>query len=299
MDETDTMPREVTITRVLDAPVDAAWRAWTDAEQLKQWFMPHGFSVPECTVDLRPGGALRMVILGPDGSKSTTDGEFLEVEPPTRCVFTSTAFDGALAVRNTVTFEDRGGTTELTLHAEVTKASKELRAALAGMEEGWLQTLEKLDALLTDTEVDRTSRSAIATRVLDAPRERVWRAYTDPEQLSKWWGLAGATIETHEIDVSPGGMWRATLHGPHGDFEQKMTYLTVQEPQVLAYLYGDPSEPGHAFTLVELADEGGKTTVTVTINFASAEERRRMVEEYGAQQGLEAALDALATYVAR
>jgi uncharacterized protein YndB with AHSA1/START domain len=297
MDETDTTVREVTITRLVDAPRDAVWNAWTDAEQLKQWFMPHGFTVPECAVDLRPGGEFHMVIHGPDGSESTTDGEFLEVDPPARCVFTETAFEGALAVRNTVMFEDRGGKTELTLHAVVTRSSKELRGALAGMEEGWLQSLEKLDALLTGSEVDRTSRSVIATRVLDATRERVWKAYTDPEQLSKWWGSPGATIETHEIDVSPGGIWRATLHGPHGDYEQKMTYLAVQEPQLLAYLYGDPGEPGHAFTMVELADEGGKTTVTVTLNFASAEERRRMLEEYGAQHGLEAALDQLANYV--
>jgi uncharacterized protein YndB with AHSA1/START domain len=298
MDEADTMVREVTITRVFDAPRDSVWRAWTEAEQLKQWFMPHGFTVPECTVDLRPGGVLHMVIHGPDGSESTSDGEFLEVDPPGRCVFTTTGFEGALVVRNTITLEDRDGKTELTLHSKVTKSSMELRGPLAGMEEGWLQSLEKLDALLTGSQVDRTSRSVIATRVLDAPRDRVWKAYTDPEQLSKWWGSPGATIETHEIDVRFGGVRRATLHGPHGDYEQKMTYLTVQEPQVLAYLYGDPSEPGHAFTMVELADEGGKTTVTVTISFASAEERRRMVEENWAQQGLEGALDQLATYVA-
>lgn len=298
MDETDTMVREVTITRVFDAPRDAVWRAWTDAEQLARWFMPHGFTVPECTVDLSPGGAIRMVVRGPDGSLTTSDGEFLEVDPPSRCVFTETAFEGALTVRNTVTFEDRGGKTELTLRAEVTRSSVELRGPLAGMEEGWLQSFEKLDALLTGSEVDRTSRSVIATRVLDAPRERVWRAYTDPEQLAAWWGSPGATIETHEIEVRPGGVWRSTLHFPQGSYEQKITYLAVQEPQALAYLYGDPSEPGHAFTIVELADEGATTTVTVTINFASAEERRRMVEESGAQQGLEAALEALATYVA-
>lgn len=298
MDETDTMVREVTVTRVFDAPREEVWRAWTDAERLKQWFMPHGFTVPECTVDLRPGGVRRMVIHGPDGSESTSQGEFLEVDPPARCVFTEAAFEGALAVRDTVTFEDRGGKTEVTLHAEVTKSSIELRGPLAGMEEGWLQSLEKLDALLTGTEVDRTSRSVVATRVLDAPSERVWKAYTDPEQLSKWWGAPGAMLETHEIDVSPGGVWRATLHAPYGDHEQTITYLAVQEPRMLAYLYGDPSEPGHAFTTVELGDQGGKTTVTVTINFASTEERRRMVEEYGAQQGLEGALDQLASYLA-
>jgi uncharacterized protein YndB with AHSA1/START domain len=92
-------------------------------------------------------------------------------------------------------------------------------------------------------------------------------------------------------------MWRATLHGPHGNYEQKMTYLAVEEPQMLAYLYGDLSEPGHAFTMIELAEEGGKTTVTVTLNFASAEERRRM-EENWAQQGLEGSLDRLAAHLA-
>lgn len=120
----------------------------------------------------------------------------------------------------------------------------------------------------------------------------------DPDQLSKRRGSPGATIETHEIDVRSGGVWRATLHGPHGSHEQTITYLAVQEPQMLAYLYGHPSEPGHAFTMVEFAGEGSRTTVTVTINFASAEERRRMVEEHGAQEGFGAALDALGAFVA-
>ncbi len=71
----------------------------------------------------------------------------------------------------------------------------------------------------------------------------------------------------------------------------------VVEPQALAYLYGDPSEPGHAFTAVELTEEGGRATVTVTLNFASAEDLRRMVER-GARQGLEGALDRLAAHVA-
>ncbi len=74
MDETDTAVREITITRVFEASREEVWRAWTDPEQLKRWFRPHGFTVPECTVDLRPGGVLRMVILAPDGSQSTKRG---------------------------------------------------------------------------------------------------------------------------------------------------------------------------------------------------------------------------------
>ncbi|HZD79544.1 MAG TPA: SRPBCC family protein [Actinomycetota bacterium] len=292
----DTLIREVTIQRTFDAPRDAVWAAWTDGEQLERWFMPHGFTVPECTVDPRPGGRLHLRVRGPDGAEMSNDGLFEEVDPPQRLVMTTTAFEGRLEVRNTITFEDADGGTELTLHAQVVKAAPDLAAALAGMEEGWLQSFEKLDAVLTGGEVDIMSRAVVASRLLDAPRQAVWAAYTDPEQLERWWAPPGHTIETQQIDVRPGGIWRSTLRGPHGEFEQRITYLTLQEPQVLAYLYGDPDQPGHAFTLVELAEQGGKTTVTVTIHFSSAEERRGMVE-HGAQAGLEGALDRVAAYV--
>ena len=294
--------REITISRAFDAPRDLVWRAWTEPDQLKRWFMPHGFTVPECEVDLRPGGRLHMIVRAPDGSEMANDGTFEEIEPRARLVLTTAAFHGPdgvpmLEVRHTVTFEDRDGRTELRIHDVVTKAAPEVAAALAGMEEGWLQTLDKLDAVLTGGEPTSAPRQLAATRVLDASRETVWRAYTDVEQLSSWWPPAGQTMETRQIDVRPGGTWRSTLHGPHGDFEQNVTYVTVQEPQILAYVYGDPTQPRHVFTTIELADEGGKTTVTVTLAFASAEERRRMVEENWAQQGLEGSLDRLAGFV--
>jgi uncharacterized protein YndB with AHSA1/START domain len=297
------MVRELTLARTLDAPRDLVWRAWTEPNELKRWFMPHGFTVPECDLDLSVGGRLHMTVRAPDGSEMANDGTFEEIDPPSRLVMTTGAFHGpdgvpALEVRHIVTFDDVDGKTELRVHDVVTKASPEVAAALAGMEEGWLQTLDKLEAAVTGGQPTSAPRQLVATRVLDAPRETVWRAYTDGEQLTKWWPPPGHTIETQEIDVRPGGTWRGTLHGPHGDFEQNMTYVAVQEPQVLAYLYGVPGQPGGVFTTIELADEGGKTTVTVTLAFSSAEERRRMVDEGYAQQGLEGSLDRLASFVA-
>ena len=174
----DAMVREISITRIFAAPRDLVWRAWTEAEQLAQWFMPHGFTVPESDMDLRPGGKFTMTVRGPDGTESPTGGEFREIDPPERLVFTTTAFDGPdgvpmLEVLNTVTFADRGEKTELTLHAVVTKATLEMAAPLAGMEEGWLQSFEKLDGLLTGRETDSSEREIVATRLLDAPRETV------------------------------------------------------------------------------------------------------------------------------
>ena len=64
----DAMVREISITRIFAAPRDLVWRAWTEAEQLAQWFMPHGFTVPECDMDLRPGGKFTMTVRAPDGT---------------------------------------------------------------------------------------------------------------------------------------------------------------------------------------------------------------------------------------
>ena len=115
----DAMVRKISISRIFAAPRDLVWRAWTEAEQLAQWFMPHGFTVPACHMDLRPGGKFTMTVRGPDGTESPTGGEFKEIDPPQRLVFTTTAFDGPdgvpmLEVLNTVTFADRGEKTELT-----------------------------------------------------------------------------------------------------------------------------------------------------------------------------------------
>jgi uncharacterized protein YndB with AHSA1/START domain len=299
----DATVREVTITHVFEAPRDLVWRAWTEADQLARWFMPHGFTIPVCEVDLREGGAFHMTVRGPDGSEHASGGVFKEIVPPERLVFTQQAFEGPdgaplLEVLQTATFADRGDTTELTLRAVVLTTAPETAGALAGMEEGWLQSLEKLDAILTGRDVDTSSREIVATHLLDAPLETVWRAWTDPEHVARWWARDGFTMTTEEMDVRAGGRWRLTLHGPDGaDIPATATYLAVQEPAVLAYLSGDPSEPGHAFTTVEFSDDDHKTGVTVRLHFASAEERTRMVEENGAQRELEASLDRLATAV--
>jgi uncharacterized protein YndB with AHSA1/START domain len=301
----DAMVREISITRIFAAPRDLVWRAWTEAEQLARWFMPHGFTVPECEVDLRVGGRFRMTVRAPDGTESPTGGEFREIDPPQRLVFTTTGFDGPdgvpmLEVLNTATFADLGDKTELTLRAVVTKASPEMTAPLAGMEEGWLQSLEKLDGLLTGREVDSSEREIVATRLLDAPRETVWKVWTDPAHIAEWWGPSGFTTTTHEMDVRPGGTWRHTMHGPDGtDYPNSVVFVDVREPEFIAYLHGEAGEPDHFFTTVEFADEGGKTVVTIRALFPSPADRERAIREYGAAEGLEQNMDKLAEYVIR
>ncbi len=141
--------KELTLTRIFDAPRELVFKAWTDAELMARWFGPHWFSIPVCELDVRPGGALRIHMRGPDGVDYPMTGVFHEVVPPERLVFTSTAVEDAqgdfqLEVLNTVTLADLGGKTELTYHAVVVKATPAAEGALSGMEAGWSQSLEKL-----------------------------------------------------------------------------------------------------------------------------------------------------------
>lgn len=147
--EFDPSEYDLTITRTFDAPRERVWDAWTEPAQVEQWWGPKGFTSTVHEMDVRPGGTFRIDMEAPDGTVYPDEGDFHEVDEPERLVITSRAFeddDGSyrLEVRNAVTFADRGDTTELTLEAEVLKATEDMAGPLEGMEQGWSQSLDKL-----------------------------------------------------------------------------------------------------------------------------------------------------------
>src|SRR6201981_2378158 len=79
--------REITITRVFDAPRAMVFKAWTDAKELAQWWGPKGFTNPVCELDVRVGGAIRIHMRSPDGSVYPMKGDFREIVPPERLAF--------------------------------------------------------------------------------------------------------------------------------------------------------------------------------------------------------------------
>lgn len=143
---------DLTFTRIFYAPRELVFQAWTDARHVAAWWGPHGFSNPVCEVDPRPGGGFVVHMQGPDGTIYPGSGIFLEVVAPERLIFTSTfeGRDGRVLINavNSVTFEDLDGRTRLTLNARVVDAAREAAGNLAGMEEGWTQSLERLAAIV-------------------------------------------------------------------------------------------------------------------------------------------------------
>jgi uncharacterized protein YndB with AHSA1/START domain len=135
--------RKLLMTRVFAARRPLVFDAWTKPEHVAKWWGPRGFSLPSCEMDLRPGGAFRFVMRGPDGVDRPFEGVYAEVERPERIVFGGTIHDG-VHVNTTVTFEDRGAETLVTV-AQTFSAESD---ATRGSAEGWAQTLDRLGEAL-------------------------------------------------------------------------------------------------------------------------------------------------------
>ena len=145
--------KQATLTRDFDAPRDLIFAAWTEPEHFAQWCGPQGFSVPVVEMDVRTGGTFRIEMKSPDGSTYPTKGTFTDVTPPERLVMIDIGMEGPdgtsmMELQYTVTFEDLGGKTRLTLTIDVLKAAPEFENVLEGAQMGFTQAFEKLEAHL-------------------------------------------------------------------------------------------------------------------------------------------------------
>ncbi|MFB3738087.1 MAG: SRPBCC family protein [Candidatus Velamenicoccus archaeovorus] len=141
--------REIVMTRVFDAPRELVFEAHTSCEHLSRWWGPRRYEVVECDVDFRVGGRWRIVHQGPDGERIAFFGEYLEIVPPERIVWTF-GFEGMPGEPGpeSYAFEERDGRTTITSRAEF--ASREIRDMVlgSGMESGAAETYDRLDEYL-------------------------------------------------------------------------------------------------------------------------------------------------------
>jgi uncharacterized protein YndB with AHSA1/START domain len=144
--------RELTLTRVFNAPPSLVFTMWTDSKHMAQWWGPRGFTNPVCEIDARPGGAILIHMRGPDGVVYPMTGTFREVVPSKRLVFMAVAEDHdgnpLLESLTTVTFEEQAGKTKVTVQASAVGLAPIAPQMLAGMEAGWTQSLDRLGELV-------------------------------------------------------------------------------------------------------------------------------------------------------
>ena len=146
----------IVITRLFDAPRELVWKAWTDPEHFKRWWGPKDYTSPYCEMDLRVGGKYINCMRSPEGQEYWGTGVFLEIIPMERLVFTDCFADEKgnvvpasyygmspdfpLEMLVTVTFEDLGGRTKMTLEHSGLPAG----AAREGAQIGWAESFDKL-----------------------------------------------------------------------------------------------------------------------------------------------------------
>ncbi|MDR3685001.1 MAG: SRPBCC family protein [Geothrix sp.] len=147
----------------------------------------------------------------------------------------------------------------------------------------------------TDQHLDlQTDRDVLTTRVLDAPRERVFRAWTDPGLLARWWGPAGFTNSFQAFDPRPGGPWNFTMRGPDGThFENESVFIEVLAPERI--VFDHVSTPPFR-VIVTFEAEGPRTRLGFCMRFRTAAECEAV--KGFALQGNEQTFDRLAALLA-
>lgn len=134
-------------------------------------------------------------------------------------------------------------------------------------------------------------REVVMARVVDADRDTAFRAWTDPQQIVQWFGPSGFRIDSHEIDIRTGGIWRFDMIAPDGTvFSNRMEFLRIEASRLIEFIHGsDTDGDPDAFRMLVTFEEqnNGKTAVTFRQMHPTADRRTIVIGfgavEYGAQ----------------
>ena len=304
----DTAAREIAASRVFDAPRDLVWKMWSDPKHIVNWWGPNGFTTTMQEMDFRPGGAWRFIMHGPDGRDYQNKSIYREIVKPERIRYSHVS--GPL-FEATVTFTEEGNKTRV--EVRMLFESVELRDRTAreyGAVEGLQQTLSRLgDALSKGFEF-------VMSRTFDAPRDLMWKAWTEEDRLAQWFGPKGVKTFHSKNDLRVGGIYHYGLRNPDGsEYYGKWVYREIRKPERLVFIvsFSDanggvtrhpmaPDWPREILSAITLEERQGKTTVTVRWSAYNATETERKTFEAGRdsmKEGWTGTLDQLEAYLPR
>ena len=141
-----------------------------------------------------------------------------------------------------------------------------------------------------------SDREIVGSRIMDAPPELVFKAYTDPDLIPRWWGPRRYATTVNKMDLRPGGVWRFVHRAADGgEYAFNGVYREIVPPKRLVYTFNYEGAPGHeAVETVTFEEaEGGKTRMTDHLLFETREERDGMLNS-GMEEGAAETIDRLA-----
>ena len=145
-----------------------------------------------------------------------------------------------------------------------------------------------------------SEREIVISRVIDAPRELVFEAFTDVRHLSRWWGPEGFTTNTRAFEFRVGGVWDFVMHGPDGtDYQEWISWTEIVPPERIALVHGESSGDPNAFeSVITFELDGRATRIGLRTTFRTKALRDEAVAKYHAIEGGRQTLDSLAAYIA-
>ncbi len=261
--------KSLVVERTYDAPPEAIWQAITDPEQMKQWY----FDLPDFRAEV---GYKFQFEGGPPEKIYLHLCEVTEAEPNSRLTY-SWRYDGYEG-NSFVTFAlfPKEGKTLLRLTHEGlhTFPASNPDLAARNFEAGWTDIL---GTYLTD--FLEKQPALVLTRSLDAPRELVFKAWTEPEHLAKWWGPAGMEIRVLRFDLRPGGIFHYSMQPKNGaEMYGRMAYREIAAPERIVWVNSFADAEGNVaqspyfaanqfpleiHNVLTLTENAGKTILTI------------------------------------
>ena len=285
--------RSISATRLFDAPPDLVFEMWSDPKHLAKWWGPRGFTITTNEFAFKPGGVWDFVMHGPDGRDYKNRIVFREIVRPKRIAYSHVSTPPFEA---SATFTERSGKTEVAMLG--VWESVELRDRVAkqfNAIQGMHDTMDRLGEAVANAD------AFVISRTLDAPRDLVWKAFTEEDRLAKWFGPKGATVIHSKNDLRPQGVYHYAMRTPDGvEMWGKWVYREILKPQRLVYVsaFSDPKGgitrhpmapdwPAEMLSTLTFEEKNGRTTVTLTwaaIN-ASAAERKVFNDNFASMNG--------------
>jgi uncharacterized protein YndB with AHSA1/START domain len=150
-----------------------------------------------------------------------------------------------------------------------------------------------------DAPTATADREIVISRIISAPRELVFEAFTEVRHLSRWWGPDGFTTTTRAFAFRVGGEWDFVMHGPDGtDYQEWISWTEIAPPERIALRHGASRDDPNAFaSVLTFAHEGAATRIEMRTVFPTKGLRDEAVERYHAVEGGEQTLNNLAAYV--
>jgi uncharacterized protein YndB with AHSA1/START domain len=290
------------VERTYDAPVSKVWQALTNKEDIKQW----SFDIKE----FKPQVGFEFQFLAEkDGVKFDHRCKIIEVAKEKKLAY-SWRYEGYEG-NSLVTFEifNEGNKTRLRLtHKGLETFPKNPNFAKKNFEEGWTMIIGKNLKEFVE------KRVFIISRVFNAPRELVWKAFTEPERMKQWWGPKGCSVGHAKMDLRPGGEYHYSMRTPDSkEMWGKFVYREIVKPEKMVFVNSfsdekggltrhpmNPSWPLEMLSTFTFREQDGKTTFSVEWSPLSPTESELKTFEEGTasmNQGWSGTLDQLNEYL--